>query len=119
VAEQSAVSHAHSHMEGGDLSYQEPSGPELLIHHTGQIFPLGTERVNIGRFGDNIIVPPPEVEYFQVSPSSVDAGGGLSAAGSENAGGRLDPGPDHAAGWDDGGATGTFCGAGATPGSVC
>jgi hypothetical protein len=38
------------------MSYQEPSGPELLIQHTGQVFPLGTETVTIGRFGDNIIV---------------------------------------------------------------
>lgn len=38
------------------MSYQEPTGPELLIQHTGQIFPLGMETVNIGRYGDNTIV---------------------------------------------------------------
>jgi hypothetical protein len=38
------------------MSYQEPSDPELLIQHTGQIFPLGMESVTIGRYGDNIIV---------------------------------------------------------------
>jgi hypothetical protein len=38
------------------MSYQESSGPELLIQHTGQIFPLGTESVTIGRYGDNSIV---------------------------------------------------------------
>ncbi len=38
------------------MSYQEPLGPELIVQHTGQIFPLRSESVTIGRFGDNIIV---------------------------------------------------------------
>lgn len=48
------------------MSYQEPLGPELLIQHTGQIFPLGLERITLGRYGDNtIVLADPKVSAHQ------------------------------------------------------
>ena len=38
------------------MSYEEPSGPELIIQHTGQIFSLGAEPITIGNHQDNVIV---------------------------------------------------------------
>jgi hypothetical protein len=38
------------------MNYEEPSGPELIIQHTGQIFPLGAEPITIGNQQDNVIV---------------------------------------------------------------
>jgi hypothetical protein len=38
------------------MSYEELSGPELIIQHTGQVFPLGAEPITIGNQEDNVIV---------------------------------------------------------------
>ncbi len=38
------------------MSYESISGPELVIQHSGQVFPLGTEPVTIGTQQDNLIV---------------------------------------------------------------
>ncbi|MGD9145477.1 MAG: CARDB domain-containing protein [Anaerolineae bacterium] len=38
------------------MSYKEPSSPELIIQHTGQIFSLGAEPITIGNQQDNVIV---------------------------------------------------------------
>jgi pSer/pThr/pTyr-binding forkhead associated (FHA) protein len=38
------------------MSYEGASGPELIIQHTGQVFPIGQEVVTIGRQEDNIII---------------------------------------------------------------
>ncbi len=38
------------------MSYEEASGPELIIQHTGQVFPLGTETVTLGSQADNLIL---------------------------------------------------------------
>jgi hypothetical protein len=44
------------------MSYSEISGPQLVIQHTGQAFPLTQEPVTIGREADNtIILADPEV----------------------------------------------------------
>jgi hypothetical protein len=42
--------------KGANMSYEELSGPELIIQHTGQIFPLGAEPITIGNLEDNVIV---------------------------------------------------------------
>jgi pSer/pThr/pTyr-binding forkhead associated (FHA) protein len=38
------------------MSYEEPSGPELIIQHTGQVFSLGAEPITISNQQDNVIV---------------------------------------------------------------
>jgi hypothetical protein len=38
------------------MSYEEVSGPELIIQHTGQVFPLGTETITVGRQEDNVLI---------------------------------------------------------------
>ncbi len=38
------------------MSTEETSGPELIIQHTGQVFPLGTTDVKLGSQEDNTIV---------------------------------------------------------------
>ena len=38
------------------MSIEETSGPELIIQHTGQVFPLGTTEVRIGSQEDNTII---------------------------------------------------------------
>jgi len=38
------------------MSIEERSGPELVVRHTGQVFPLGTTEVSIGRQEDNAII---------------------------------------------------------------
>jgi pSer/pThr/pTyr-binding forkhead associated (FHA) protein len=44
------------HERGEAMSYQNLSSPQLIIEHTGQVFPLGTDVVTIGRSDDNLIV---------------------------------------------------------------
>ena len=38
------------------MSIEETSGPELIVQHTGQVFPLGTTDVRIGSHEDNTII---------------------------------------------------------------
>lgn len=38
------------------MNYEEASGPELIVQHTGQIFPLGMEIITIGSQEDNLII---------------------------------------------------------------
>jgi hypothetical protein len=38
------------------MSYEQASGPELIMQHTGQVFPLGTTDVSIGNLEDNTII---------------------------------------------------------------
>jgi hypothetical protein len=38
------------------MSIEERSGPELIVQHTGQVFPLGTADVGIGSQEDNAII---------------------------------------------------------------
>lgn len=38
------------------MSYEGTSGPELIIQHTGQVFPIGLEAVTIGSQKDNVII---------------------------------------------------------------
>ena len=38
------------------MSIEERSGPELIVQHTGQVFPLGTTDVKIGSQEDNTII---------------------------------------------------------------
>jgi pSer/pThr/pTyr-binding forkhead associated (FHA) protein len=38
------------------MSYSETPGPELLIQHTGQAFPLGEDTITIGAAKDNLII---------------------------------------------------------------
>jgi pSer/pThr/pTyr-binding forkhead associated (FHA) protein len=38
------------------MSYEGASGPELIVQHTGQVFPIGLEVVTIGRQEDNVII---------------------------------------------------------------
>ena len=38
------------------MSIEETSGPELIVQHTGQVFPLGTTDVSIGSQEDNTII---------------------------------------------------------------
>ena len=38
------------------MSYEETSGPRLIVQHTGQVFPLGTTEVRIGSHEDNTII---------------------------------------------------------------
>ncbi len=38
------------------MSYRDLSSPQLIIEHTGQVFPLGEDVVTIGRSDDNVIV---------------------------------------------------------------
>jgi hypothetical protein len=48
----------------------ETRGPELIIQHTGQVFPLTQETISIGRAGDNtIILADPEVSAHHASIS--------------------------------------------------
>lgn len=44
------------------MTYQDLSSPQLIIEHTGQVFPLGMDVVTIGRADDNsIVLADPEV----------------------------------------------------------
>jgi hypothetical protein len=38
------------------MTYAEPTVPELIVQHTGQVFPLTQETVTIGRADDNAII---------------------------------------------------------------
>ena len=38
------------------MTYRDLSSPQLIIEHTGQVFPLGADVVTIGRSDDNVIV---------------------------------------------------------------
>jgi hypothetical protein len=38
------------------MTYRDLSSPQLIIEHTGQVFPLGVDVVTIGRADDNVIV---------------------------------------------------------------
>jgi len=38
------------------MSYRDLASPQLIIEHTGQVFPLGVDVVTIGRADDNVIV---------------------------------------------------------------
>jgi hypothetical protein len=38
------------------MTYEGASGPELIIQHTGQVFPIGRDVVTIGRQEDNVII---------------------------------------------------------------
>jgi hypothetical protein len=44
------------------MTYRDLSSPQLIIEHTGQVFPLGVDVVTIGRADDNaIVLADPEV----------------------------------------------------------
>ena len=38
------------------MSHQRPSGPALVVQHTGQVYPLTQATITIGRQADNAIV---------------------------------------------------------------
>jgi len=52
------------------MSYEVASSPELIVEHTGQVFPIGLEAVTIGGQEDNVIIlADPQVSAHHASVS--------------------------------------------------